>query len=99
VGLSTKWRPKHGQREERTAWSQGEERFAESTLRLFIEAFRAGRELPNRDTVHKHFYEAAKVTRKMSEKGAKAWASLQVEELRRTAVAVIDAESNGSVVA
>jgi hypothetical protein len=74
-------------------------RFAESTLRLFIEAFRAGRELPNRDTVHKHFYEAAKVTRKMSEKGARAWASLQVEELRRTAVAVIDAESNGSVVA
>ena len=34
-----------------------------------------------------------------SEKGAKAWASLQVEELRRTAVAVIDAESNGSAVA
>jgi hypothetical protein len=74
-------------------------RFAESTLRLFIEAFRAGQELPNRDTVHKHFYEAAKVTRKMSEKGARAWASLQVEELRRTAVAVIDAESDGSVVA
>ena len=74
-------------------------RFAESTLRLFIEAFRAGRELPSRDTVHRHFYETAKVTKNMSEKGAKAWASLQVEELRRTAVAVIDAESNGSVVA
>jgi hypothetical protein len=74
-------------------------RFVESTLRLFIEAFRAGRDLPNRDTVHKHFYEAAKVTRKMSEKGARAWASLQVEELRRTAVAAIDAESDGSAVA
>ena len=74
-------------------------RFVESTLRLFIEAFRAGRDLPNRDTVHKHFYEAAKVTRKMSEKGARAWASLQVEELRRTAVAAIDAESDGAVVA
>ena len=74
-------------------------RFAESTLRLFIEAIRAGRELPNRDTVHKHFYETAKVTKKMSEKGAKAWASLQVEELRRAAVARLDAESNDSAVA
>jgi hypothetical protein len=74
-------------------------RFAESTLRLFVEAIRAGRELPNRDTVHKHFYHAAKIMKKWSEKGAKAWASLQVEELRRTAIAVIDAESNGSAVA
>jgi hypothetical protein len=73
-------------------------RFAESTLRLFVEAIRAGRELPNRDTVHKHFYQAAKTIKKWSEKGAKAWASLQVEELRRTAVAVIDAESHGSAV-
>ena len=74
-------------------------RFAESTLRLFVEAIRAGRELPNRDTVHKHFYQAAKIIKKWSEKGAKAWASLQVEELRRTAVAVIEAESPGSAVA
>src|ERR1700687_5319560 len=74
-------------------------RFAESTLRLFMEALRAGRELPNRDTVHKRFYETAKVTKKMSEKGAKAWASLQVEELRRAAVARLDVESNGSAVA
>ena len=74
-------------------------RFAESTLRLFVEAIRAGRELPNRDTVHKHFYQAAKIIKKWSEKGAKAWASLQVEELRRTAIAVIDAESHGSAVA
>jgi hypothetical protein len=74
-------------------------RFAASTLQLFIEAFRAGRDLPNRDTVHRHFYEAAKVSKKWSEKGAKAWASLQVEELRRTAVAQLEAESNGSAVA
>ena len=74
-------------------------RFAESTVRRFVEAIRAGRELPNRDTVHKHFYHAAKIIKKWSEKGAKAWASLQVEELRRTAVAVIAAESNGSAVA
>ena len=74
-------------------------RFAESTVRRFVEAIRAGRELPNRDTVHKHFYQAAKIVKKWSEKGAKAWASLQVEELRRTAVAVIAAESNGSAVA
>jgi hypothetical protein len=73
-------------------------RFAESTLRLFVEAIRAGRELPNRDTVHRHFYQAAKINKNWSEKGAKAWASLQVEELRRTAVAVIDAESHGSAV-
>ena len=73
-----------------------EARFAASTLRLFIDAFRAGQELPNRDTVHKHFYEAAKVTKKWSEKGNKAWASLQVEELRRTAVAQLEAESNRS---
>ena len=71
-------------------------RFAESTLRLFVEALRAGRDIPNRDTVHKHFYHAAKIVKNMSEKGAKAWASLQVEELRRTAVAQIEAESNGS---
>ena len=74
-------------------------RFAESTLRLFVEAIRAGRELPNRNIVHKHFYQAAKIMKKWSEKGAKAWASLQVEELRRMAVAVIDAESHGSAVA
>jgi hypothetical protein len=73
-------------------------RFAESTLRLFVEAIRAGRELPNRDTVHRHFYQTAKINKHWSEKGAKAWASLQVEELRRTAVAVIDAESHGSSV-
>ena len=73
---------------------QQEARFAASTLRLFIDAFRAGQELPNRDTVHKHFYEAAKVTKKWSDKGNQAWASLQVEELRRTAVARIDAESS-----
>ena len=54
---------------------------------------------PDRDSVHKHFYHAAKIIKKWSEKGAKAWASLQVEELRRTAVAVIAAESNGSAVA
>ena len=71
-------------------------RFAASTLQLFIEAFRAGRELPNRDSVHRHFYEMAKITNNMSEKGAQAWASLQVEELRRTAVAQLDAEPNGS---
>ena len=74
-------------------------RFAESALRLFVEAIRAGRELPNRDTVHRHFYQAAKVDKKWSEKGAKAWASLQVEELRRTAVAVVDAELHGSALA
>jgi hypothetical protein len=74
-------------------------RFAESTVQRFVEAIRAGRELPNRDTVHKHFYQAAKIVKKWSDKGAKAWASLQVEELRRTAVAVIAAESNGSAVA
>jgi len=74
-------------------------RFAESTVRRFVEAIRAGRELPNRDTVHKHFYHAAKTVNKWSDKGAKAWASLQVEELRRTAVAVIAAESNSSTVA
>ena len=72
-------------------------RFAESTLRLFIEAIRAGREIPNRDEIHRHFYQAAKIIKGMSEKGAKAWASLQVEELRRTAVAAIETESNGSV--
>ena len=37
-------------------------RFAESTLRLFVDAFRAGRELPNRDTVHKHFYDDERPT-------------------------------------
>jgi hypothetical protein len=74
-------------------------RFAESTLLLFVDAFRAGKDIPNRDTVHKRFYEAAKVTRKWSDKGNKAWASLQVEELRRTAVARVEAESNGSAVA
>jgi len=73
---------------------QQDARFAESTLRLFVDAIRAGRELPNRDTVHKYFCERAKITKKWSEKGAQAWASLQVEELRRTAVARIDAESN-----
>ena len=73
-------------------------KFAESTVRRFVEAIRAGRELPDRPTVHKHFYHAAKIIKKWSEKGAKAWASLQVEELRRTAVAVIDAESDGSAV-
>jgi len=41
----------------------------------------------------------AKITNNMSEKGAQAWASLQVEELRRTAVAQLEAESNGSAVA
>jgi hypothetical protein len=71
-------------------------RFAESTLRLFVDAIRAGRELPNRDTVHKHFYQAAKVTKNWSDKGARAWASLQVEELRRTAVAQLEAESNSA---
>ena len=71
-------------------------RFVASTLQLFIEAFRAGRELPNRDTVHKHFYDAAKVTKNWSDKGARAWASLQVEELRRTAVAQLEAESNSA---
>ena len=74
-------------------------RFAESTLQLFVEAFRAGKDIPNRDTVHKHFYEAAKVTGKWSDKGNKAWASLQVEELRRTAIARLEAESNGSTAA
>jgi hypothetical protein len=73
--------------------------FAESTVQRFVEAIRAGRELPNRDTVHKHFYHAAKIVKKWSEKGAKAWASLQVEELRRTAVAVIAAETNGPAAA
>jgi len=77
---------------------QQDARFAESTLRLFVEAFRAGRDLPNRDTVHKYFYERAKITKKWSEEGAKAWASLQVEELRRTAVAQLEAESNDSAV-
>ena len=71
-------------------------RFAESTLRLFVDAIRAGRELPNRDTVHKHFYDAAKVTKNWSDKGARAWASLQVEELRRTAVAQLEAESTSA---
>jgi hypothetical protein len=71
-----------------------EARFAASTLRLFIDALREGQELPNRDTVHKHFYESAKVTKKWSEKGAQAWASLQVEELRRTAVAQLEAEKS-----
>ena len=75
-------------------------RFVASTLQLFIDAFRAGRELPNRDSVHRHFYEMAKITNNMSEKGAQAWASLQVEELRRSAVAQLDeAESSGSTVA
>ena len=77
---------------------QQEARFAASTLRLFIDAFRAGQELPNRDTVHKHFYEAAKVTKKWSDRGNQAWASLQVEELRRTAVAQLEAESSSSAV-
>ena len=71
-------------------------RFAASTLRLFLDAIRAGRELPNRDTVHKHFYDAAKVTKNWSDKGARAWASLQVEELRRTAVAQLEAESTSA---
>jgi hypothetical protein len=71
-------------------------RFVASTLQLFIDAFRAGRELPNRDSVHRHFYEMAKITNNMSEKGAQAWASLQVEELRRTAIAQLEAESNGA---
>jgi hypothetical protein len=71
-------------------------RFAASTLRLFVDAIRAGRELPNRDSVHKHFYEAAKVAKNWSDKGARAWASLQVEELRRTAVAQLEAESNSA---
>jgi hypothetical protein len=74
-------------------------RFAASTLLLFIDAFRAGRELPNRDAVHRHFHETAKITKNMSEKGAQAWASLQMEELRRTAVAQLEAESNRSGVA
>ena len=100
------------QPEKRTPGNQGEKqapasesietqdaRFAESTVRRFVEAIRAGRELPNRGSVHKHFYHAAKIIKKWSEKGAKAWASLQVEELRRAAVAVIAAESNGSAVA
>ena len=56
---------------------QQDARFAESTLRLFVEAFRAGRDLPNRDTVHKYFYERAKITKKWSEEGVKAWASLK----------------------
>ena len=75
---------------------QQDVRFAESTLRLFVDAIRAGRELPNRDTVHKYFSERAKITKKWSEKGAQAWASLQVEELRRTAIAQLEAESNGA---
>jgi hypothetical protein len=78
---------------------QREARFAASTLRLFVDAFRAGQELPHRDAVHRHFYEAAKVTKQWSEKGNKAWASLQVEELRRTAVAQLEAESHRSRVA
>ena len=75
---------------------QREARFAASTLRLFVDAIRAGRELPNRDSVHKHFYEAAKVAKNWSDKGARAWASLQVEELRPTAVAQLEAESNSA---
>ena len=89
---------KKKQRPATESLEQQDARFAESTLRLFVEAIRAGRELPNRDTVHKYFYEGAKITKKWSEKGAQAWASLQVEELRRTAVALLNAESNGSAV-
>jgi hypothetical protein len=86
------------QRPATESFEQQDARFAASTLRLFVEAIRAGQELPNRDTVHKYFSERAKITKKWSEKGAQAWASLQVEELRRTAVAQLEAESNGLAV-
>jgi hypothetical protein len=71
-------------------------RFAASTLRRFVDAIRAGREIPNRNKIHRHFYKRAKIIKQMSEKGAKAWASLQVEDLRRTAVAELETELNGS---
>ena len=47
-------------------------KFRESTLRLFVEAIRANREIPDRDKIHRNFYKAAKIIKGMSEKGAKA---------------------------
>ena len=70
--------------------------FAPETLRRMVEAIRAGRDLPDLAKIHVNFYTGAKILLKMSEKGAQAWASLQVEELRRQANAQIEAESNRS---
>jgi hypothetical protein len=66
-----------------------DEALDEATILGFVDAIRAGRDLPDLSKTHKRFYQTARTIKHFSEKGAKAWATWRVEELRRAAVARI----------
>jgi hypothetical protein len=91
-----RYREQEKQRAATESIERQDARFAQTYLRQVVEAFRAGREYPNLDKIRRDFYKIAKNNLGMSVKGAKAWASLQVEEARRLGAAQIDAESSGS---
>ncbi len=63
--------------------------YLESTTKLFMAALRSGKDLPNRQKVHRHLTQAARALKGWSEKGSSAWATMQIEDARRAAVARI----------
>lgn len=68
--------------------------FEESTLRLFVDALRSRKTLPDFSRMRRDLHKIAK-NKGMSDKGAKAWASWKLEEIRRNAVASVEGERNG----
>ena len=63
--------------------------YLEDTARLIIDAYRRTGNVPNFDKVHRSANVYAKTVLKFSDKGARAWATLKCEELRRWLVAEI----------
>lgn len=69
--------------------------FEESTLRLFVYALRSGKPLTDFSRMRRDLYKIAK-NKGWSDKGAKAWASWTLEEIRRDAVARVEGEPDGA---
>ena len=63
--------------------------YVEQTAKLIIEAYRRDGKVPNFDRIHRDAKMYARDVLKFSDKGARAWASLKCEELRRWLVAQI----------
>ena len=72
--------------------------YIESIRQLFVKAARSGRTLPDLRQIHRDYHRFAKTTRGMSETGAKAWASVQLEETRRLAVALMESKLQSSLI-
>jgi len=62
---------------------------------MVVESIRQGKPLPDFERYRRDFYRYAKTTKGFSDKGAKAWANVTVEEFRRNVAKVLEANRMG----